>query len=370
MSAGRAGLGSFSSGSRASVGSHQPAISIIVPVYNVERYIRQAFNSIIAQTFSDFEVVCVNDGSRDSSRKIIQDYIEHDPRFRVIDKPNSGYGATMNRGIQEALGRYIAVLEPDDFYDSHALEKLITAADAVNADVVKGNYWFYWSSPKERNSLVQVVSPSMTGHLFKASEEPEIFFSNPSLWSAIYKRSFLLGNGLKLLETPGASFQDLGFSFKIWATAARIFCISDPVLHYRQDNEKSSVNDPGKVFCVCDEFDSIEDFIKAVPGRKYLKPYAYRLRYDSYMWNFERLSPNLRAEFLDTMVGDLARGMQNGEFVPSLFEPRQIVNLKLIITDPEKFLRLYPEVPTKASKARYYFKIGGFKLLKEESHKE
>lgn len=340
-----------------------PAISVLVPIYNVERYLREALNSLRRQTFQDFEVVCINDGSCDGSRAIVQEYLDADSRFRVVDKENSGYGASMNVGIQEARGRYIAVLEPDDFFEPDAFEKLIGLADSCNADVAKANYWFYWSEPRSKNELVPVISPSMTNHVFKPLEEPEIFFANPSLWSAIYKRSFILGNGLKLNETPGASFQDLGFTFKVWARAQRVCCTTDPIIHYRQDNETSSVNNPAKVFCVCDEFDTIEDFIAADKNGDKLRPYAYRLRYDSYLWNYERLSMDMRIRFLDTMVGDLERGMREGDYYPALFAPHQQANLQLILNDRERFLTRYPEKPTRLAKARYYYKLGGFKLL-------
>ena len=347
------------------MGVEAPSISVIVPVYNAERYMVEALNSLRTQTFTDFEVICVNDGSRDSSRAILQRFLDADPRFRVIDKENSGYGASMNLGIQEARGRYLAVLEPDDFFEPDAFAKLIRIADAYNADVVKANYWFYWSGKRGKNVLVPVINDSLANHLFSPREEPEIFFANPSLWSAIYKRSFVLGNGLKLNETPGASFQDLAFTFKIWARAERVWCITDPIIHYRQDNEQSSVNDPKKVFCVCDEFDAIEDFIASDPHGAGLRPYAYRLRYDSYMWNYERLSLDRRVEFLDAMVGDLARGMQKGDYSPLLFAPHQRANLRLLLDDPKRFLKLFPEKPTRIAKARYYRKLGGLKMVND-----
>ncbi len=344
--------------------TRQPAVSVLVPIYNVERYIREALDSLVAQTLDDFEVVCINDGSQDGSRQIVQEYLDADPRFRVIDKDNSGYGASINMGLQQARGRYIAILESDDFFEPDALQTLVKLADAANADVVKGDYWFYWSTPKERNVEAGVISEEMTGHVFDAWHEPQIFFANPSVWSAIYKRSFLLGNGLKMLETPGASFQDLGFTFKVWACARKIVCAGKPILHYRQDNEQSSVNNPKKVFCVCDEFDSMEDFVDAVPARAKLRPYLFRLRYDSYMWNFERLAPELRAEFLDTMVGDLARGVNEGDYSPALFAPYQRKNLHFLLDSPLRFLKLYPAKVTKAAKAAYYFKIGGLKTVR------
>lgn len=344
----------------------EPIVSVILPIYNVERYLNQALNSLVVQTFSDFEAICVNDGSTDGSRAIVQTYLDRDPRFRVVDKPNSGYGASMNRGIREARGRYIAILEPDDFFEPTALAKLVEAAEEHEADVVKANYWFYWSTPQERNERIDVVEPDMVGKVFTAAEKPRIFFSNPSLWSALYRRSFIVDNGLTLQETPGASFQDLGFSFKVWATAQRIYGMADPVLHYRQDNEASSVNNPSKVFCVCDEFDGIQTFINADPARAWLRHYAYREQYDSYLWNFERLTPELRATFLDRMVADLTRGKERGDYDPALFEPRQRVNLELVLSNPQRFLKLYPTNPTRQAKALYYLRIGGLGLVREE----
>lgn len=79
---------------------HSSAISILVPIYNVEKYLHQCLDSLQAQTFSNFEVICINDGSTDGSRQIIQEYLDKDERFTVIDKPNSGYGSSMNQGLK------------------------------------------------------------------------------------------------------------------------------------------------------------------------------------------------------------------------------------------------------------------------------
>lgn len=341
----------------------EPAITVLVPIYNVERYIRFALESLAQQTMKDFEVLCINDGSKDNSRHIVQEFVDADARFKVIDKENSGYGASINLGLQHACGRYISILEPDDFFERDALETLLSLAMSSNADVVKADYWFYWSHPR-RNAVAGVITDEMTGHVFNAWTEPQIFFANPSVWSAIYKRSFLLGNGIKMLQTPGASFQDLGFTFKVWACAQKIVCTTKPVLHYRQDNEQSSVNNPQKVFCVCDEFDAMEDFIDMVSHRAKLRPFLFRLRYDSYMWNFERLTRELREKFLDTMVGDLARGVNSGDYAPRLFAPYQRKNLHFLLESPLEFLKLYPQNANKVSKATYYFRIGGPKTVK------
>lgn len=338
-------------------------ISVLVPIYNAEKYLCQAFDSLRGQTFQDFEVICINDGSTDGSREIIQSYLDKDPRFKVIDKPNSGYGASMNRGIAESQGKYIAILEPDDFMETNALELLYTQAEAYGTDVIKANYWFYWSEPEEKNQLIQVIKPEIANRLLDPQQEPEIYLALPSVWSALYKRSYLLENNIKFLETPGASFQDLSFTFKIWAYSHAVYLLEEPILHYRQDNESSSVNNPAKAFCVCAELEEIEHTLEQLPNKEKLKPYVYRLKYDNYMWNYQRLMPELRKQFLEYMVNDLEAGKENGEFASEIFESWQSKNLVFLLKNPKAFYKKFPVNPTRTQKAWYYFKLGGPKVL-------
>ena len=338
-------------------------VSVLVPIYNTEAYLRQALDSLRAQTLSNFEVVCINDGSTDSSRQIIQEYLDADARFRVIDKPNSGYGASMNRGLVEATGKYIAILEPDDFFEPNALELLVGAAEENNAEVAKANYWFYWSSPEPRYQLISVVKPHMANHLFSPQVETDVYLTMPSIWSAVYRRSFLQQNGIDFLETPGASFQDLGFTFKVWAHATRVFMLEQPILHYRQDNEASSVNNPDKAFCVCTELEEIKRVAAMLPNAAQLKPVLYRFEYDNYLWNFQRLAPALRHEFLPYMVEKLREGKEAGAYDPAWFGSWQQKNLQLVLENPSKFEKIYPSKPTKLAKAWYYLRLAGPKAL-------
>ena len=346
-------------------GSGAPDVTVLVPVYNVERYLDESLRSLEDQTLESIEVLVINDGSTDSSRDIVAEHMAADPRIRVIDKPNSGYGDSINRGIEEARGRYVGILEPDDIMVPGALEMLVGLADEHSADIVKANYWFYWSGPEKRDMLIEVVTPKMADHAFRPVDEPDVFFSNPSIWSAVYRRGFLMETGVRCLATPGASFQDLGFAFKSWASAERVWCTSEPVIHYRQDNESSSVNNPGKVFCVCDEFDSIDEFVESSPDAERLRAYAFRLRYDSYMWNFERLSAEMRGVFIDRMVSDLRAGVEAGAMDESLFARYQAKNLRRILEDPAGFVRDFPLSPTRSSKMMYYLLTQGPRAVAE-----
>lgn len=108
-----------------------PTISIIIPVYNTERYLRQCIESVIAQTFKDWEMILVNDGSKDGSLAICQEYASKDSRIKVIDKPNGGPSSARNRGLDEAQGEYIYFMDADDWIETKFLEDFVRNAVAT-----------------------------------------------------------------------------------------------------------------------------------------------------------------------------------------------------------------------------------------------
>lgn len=343
-----------------------PQISILVPIYNVERYLEQCLDSIVSQSFEDFEAICINDGSTDGSRSIVQRYIEADARFRVIDKENSGYGASMNQGLRAARGEFVAILESDDFFESDALATLHDLAAREEADVAKGNFWFYWSTPAERRELFEFVDGDMDRGAVHPLDVPQVFYRKPSIWSALYRRSFLVGNEIEFLETPGASYQDAGFNFKVWACARRIACTRKALLSYRQDNESSSVNSPSKVFCVCDEYEEMQRFLDGRDDlREKLQGVLERMKFDTYSWNYDRLSPELRAEFLPRFSEEFARDLDRGIVDMNLFEPWAAATLHAVVERPQAFERSqrWPVGKDKLSTLRHFYALGGAPLV-------
>lgn len=322
-----------------------PKVSVLVPVCNVERYLEECLDSLAAQSFTNFEAICINDGSTDGSRAIIQRYMDADKRFRVIDKPNSGYGASMNMGLANAVGEYIAILESDDFFEPNALELLVDAAERNQSDVVKADFYLYWSTPQKRDELFHIVDDLEIGRTLRPIDDLAIFFRKPSIWSALYRASFLRENGIDFLETPGASYQDAGFSFKVWASAERATFIAEPVLHYRQDNEKSSVNSAAKVYCVCDEYASMAAFVNdRFEGDSRLMGILECMKFDSYMWNFDRLSDELREEFVSRASEEFAEDLDRRLVDFGMFDPWTAADLRLLASDPARFLQLHARV--------------------------
>lgn len=344
-----------------------PEVSVLIPIYNVERYLERCLTSLVGQTYDDFEAICINDGSTDGSRSIIQRFLDADSRFRVIDKENSGYGASMNRGLDAARGRYVAILESDDFFEPDALAVLHEAAEMNQAEVVKANFYLYWSRPEERRELFRVVDEVEAGHVLRPLDDLAVFFRKPSIWSALYRRDFLVDDGIRFLETPGASYQDSGFNFKVWASARRVAFLGAPVLNYRQDNEGSSVNNPGKVFCVCDEYASMEEFVRArgSADERRLLAILQRMKLDSYLWNYDRLAPELRPAFVERAAEEFRAAFKRGEVDLALFEPAAEADLRAMVADPAAFCveRDAAASAGAAGALRRYLRMGGPALV-------
>lgn len=320
-------------------------VSIVVPIYNVEKYLTQCLDSLVNQTLKDIEIICVNDGSTDGSAKIIDDFAKRDSRIKVITKENTGYGNSMNRGFDAASGEYLGIVESDDYADKNMFETLYGIAKSNDLDVVKSSYYFYYSTPKERNEKQEIVSSVLANKticpttFFTAKMEMVEFFNiKPTIWSSIYKASFIRENNIRFNETPGASYQDASFNFKVWACAKKVRLLKDAFLHYRQDNESSSVNSKGKVFCVCDEYAEMERFLRLHP-EKYpvLEPIRNRIKYDSYMWNYERLADRYKYIFIERAAEEFRDDMKDGNLDSDYFEDYKWKTLMAIIEDPIAF---------------------------------
>ena len=319
-----------------------PKVSIVIPIYNVERYLRQCLDSVVNQTLKDIEIICVDDGSTDSSPDIIKEYVDKDPRVKVITKPNSGYGNSMNRGFDMAEGEYIGIVESDDYAELNMFERLYEIASKNDLDVIKSSFYFYYSVPKEKNEKMEIVSKVREGVTFCPSrdfkapmEMVEFFNIKPSIWSAIYRKDFIREHNIRFLETPGAAFQDSSFNFKVMSLAQRVQLTREAFLHYRQDNESSSINSPGKVFCVCDEYAEMKKFLETNPyNRGILECVCNRIKYDTYMWNFERLSPKYKFLFIERAAEEFKEDFENGTMDARFFEAYKWKDVKKLVEDP------------------------------------
>ena len=304
-----------------------PKVSILVPICNVERYLRECLNSLVNQTLREIEIICINDGSTDSSLSIIREYERRDERIVVIDKPNSGYGDSMNKGLDLARGEYVGIVESDDFASLNMFETLYQEAVKNNLDVVRSNYYAHRTG---EDSLCDYLVENLAvcgsyDKVFHPIDNPRVFMCQPAIWTSIYRKSMLEKEEVRFLPTPGASFQDTAFYFKAFYAADRVKLLKDGYLHYRIDNASSSVKNQNKLFCVCDE-------------------------YEGYLWNLNRLAPELQQRFYPRYVEEFSKIKEAGLIDSNRFDSRTLARLNRMINDSEAyFLEQYGPTEPKRS---------------------
>lgn len=215
-------------------------ISIIIPIYNASPYLRQALSSVLQQPYKNLEILCINDGSTDNSLDIIKEFAGSDNRIKVIDKENQGYGASCNRGIDEATGDWIAILEPDDWIEGDMFGSLIRFAGKLNTpvDIVKSAYWRIVMPDTSQESrqpcgYMRLVNPRKQP--FGIEKAVHLLDSHPSIWSAIYRRDFLDVKKIRFREYPGAGWADNPFLIETLCQTGRIAYLDQAFYCYRED---------------------------------------------------------------------------------------------------------------------------------------
>ena len=218
-----------------------PKISIIIPVYNVEKYLHQSLDSVVNQTLKDIEIICVDDCSTDGSYDILQEYASKDDRFVVLkQETNQGPGVARNRGLDTAKGEYIMFLDPDDWYELDACELCYNQITKNNNDLVLFGHNQYIQNSGKIKYIDKMISPfSKYKHLpvIKLDDVSENFIITSYTVMYIYKKDFLIKNNIRY---PGfKNFEDHVFYTKVIMCADSISIIDKPLYYYRI-NKKSS----------------------------------------------------------------------------------------------------------------------------------
>lgn len=222
----------------------RPKVSIVVPIYNVERYLNECIDSILCQTLKDIEVILVDDGSPDNCGKIIDEYAKEDSRVIAIHQENSGYSVAVNKGIDLAKGEYIGVIESDDFIEPDMYELLYKDAKKNNTDVTKGLFYFYNPTLNEDEQNKVYFNPCgidlrlAPNGAFHVTEWPRIIGFHASIWSSIYKSDFV--KKIKIPETAGASYQDFPFMIEVMCKAERISIVKKAFVHWRNEPKQGN----------------------------------------------------------------------------------------------------------------------------------
>ena len=171
-------------------------ISVVLPVYNVANYLRKCLDSLVNQTFEDFEVICVNDGSTDLSLGILEGYALSDSRFKIISQENKGLSGARNTGIQHVQGKYVLFVDSDDWLEENALEELYNHVKGFDSDITMFKFRYYNEDTNEfsenQNSKLEIIPESLTTSNFNYNDVLDILFKiSHAPFNKLYKKSFL-----------------------------------------------------------------------------------------------------------------------------------------------------------------------------------
>lgn len=213
----------------------QPLVSVIIPVYNVEKYLRQCLDSIINQTLKDIEIICVDDGSTDKSLEILREYCEKDNRIKILTQKNKYAGVARNNGLKIATGKYLSFLDSDDWFDLNMLEEMYNKAEKDQSDIVICGWYNYNNITKSIIKVVTFEQRFLSKSPFKPQEFPNDLFtigkSNP--WTKLFKREFFIENNL-LFENCKVC-NDMTCVCTALAIANKISIINKPFIFYRNN---------------------------------------------------------------------------------------------------------------------------------------
>ena len=319
-----------------------PKVSVIIPVYNVEQYLRECMDSVINQTLKDIEIICINDGSTDNSLSILKEYAKDDTRIKIINKQNTGYGHSMNVGLDNAQGEYVGIVEPDDFIDLSMYEELYNTASKYDIDFVKSDFYRFTGSDEclKLSHIKPLPEGDYYNKIINPKENIQVVDTYKSNWSGIYKREFMEKYHIRHNETPGASYQDTGFHFQLFTRAERIYFLDKPFYYYRIDNANSSRCCGKKVYYINKEYELMLYYLNQNSELKEIfAPVYWRNKFRDYTWTYNRIDIKYKKEFLKVFSEEFKKAIKNKEPVFELLRPYETERLQLLIKNPVKFYR-------------------------------
>ena len=323
-----------------------PKVSVVIPVCNVEQYLRECLDSALEQTLQEIEIICVDDGSGDGSPEILEEYARKDSRVKVIRKPNAGYGHTMNVGLDAATGEYFAILESDDIIKPNMYEVLYKIAREQDLDLIKADHEVFVGRPGNRDFTYKSILTNRAYYyrVLEPAREQKVFDAQMQTWSGLYKISFLREHNIRHNETPGASYQDNGFWFQTFMHAKRAYFVDRAFYMLRRDNPNSSVRNRAKVFCIFEEYAFIEKLLRADPEKeKQLIPVFHKKKCDNCRFHYSRIAPEFKMEFLRRMSDEFKAARAAGELEPGIFNESVFSELCQIMDEPEMYNMAHSE---------------------------
>lgn len=274
-------------------------LSVIVPVYNTEKYLHECLDSLVSQTQTGIEYLLVNDGSSDGSAKILAEYAEKYPFFKVIEQENKGYSGARNSALEIARGKYIGFVDSDDKIKPNMYEKLLDKAFKEDADIVVCSYLHFYDKLNmvlPHNNFSQIKLLTKTNGKLKGAEE--LLLDDAQVWKGIYRNKMLKENGIKFDERMLFG-EDVYFYWRSLCASQKMVAMDDRLYYYRMLREGSQTKSSDRrlfaYFVSCSQFG---DFVKN-HQLETLVPWYNHLVISFLCFGYSRLEPALKQEYFE-----------------------------------------------------------------------
>jgi len=247
-------------------------VSIILPSLNVADYIDECINSVRNQTYDNLEIICVDAGSEDGTIRKLNEHAKNDARIKIVNFTRKSYGAQVNYGISVATGKYIAIVETDDFVAPEMMEKMHKAIASSGTNYVKCDYNKFFCQEDGRynySSIYQFNGLDVDKYdvVINPHEMDYLYRSDYNIWRGLYDKAFLNSNHIELNESDGAAYQDIGFMERTMAAASKAVYIRGTLYNYRTDRTEASSYSPK---CLKNTMTEFDNYLRSNDERTYL----------------------------------------------------------------------------------------------------
>ncbi|MBQ8886915.1 MAG: glycosyltransferase [Candidatus Gastranaerophilales bacterium] len=277
-------------------------ISVIIPVYNVENYLEQCLDSVINQTFKDIEIICVNDGSTDNSRKILEEYKNKDSRIIIVDKENGGLSSARNSGMNVATSNFLSFIDSDDWVELTMLEKLYKNITSLNTDIsICAVHQFDETTQKMDDSVpyftLELFNNSFDNKIFSYEDTKSILMDVPVMaWNKLYRKSFIDKCNSKFPE--GLIWEDGPFFFSIYFKTKRVSIVRDFLYYYRINRKGSIIQKGGRQFIdILDVVELMYNSIKDLSCFDEIKYEFYYRKIDDIVYRYDLIDTIYKDDF-------------------------------------------------------------------------
>ncbi|MFJ8795630.1 CDP-glycerol glycerophosphotransferase family protein, partial [Streptomyces sp. NPDC102462] len=297
-----------------------PRFSVIVPVFKVQGYLRECMDSLLGQSYTDFEVIAVDDRSPDGSGAILDEYAARDPRVTVLHLPeNVGLGRARNAGLPHATGDYLLFLDSDDTLTPGALAAMADRlAETDDPDVLVFDYArTYWWGGTRRNALAHVLTQAGDG-TFTVAGHPRILDLLMVVWNKAYRRAYVAGHDFRF---PPGYYEDTPWTFPVMLSAGRIAVLDRICLNYRQRRQGNILSTTSrKHFDIHDQYERVFAYVDQHPELTAWRPFLHRKMGEhclDILAKPDRLPPADKAEFFRRTAELFRRHTPEGATVPA-----------------------------------------------------